>query len=337
MTALLGEIQNESLQLFRSAGRKVGGEKGMTVARIEGLEDDGSVLLKTGGRSYRLRLDGVRPGNLRRGLKVLVREADLPGQAAQLASSGCRAGGDRLAASAAVAKSWRGPWGELNLGRELQELFVQEKGPLSAAIRKAVLNLDRQDMARGLQDFVRDSGLFYEAKVARMALGEGKVDAAKLSGDLKYELCRLLERSAQGPGKRGTERAAERIVKSITAYQCAARQEELYYQRSLEVPYWDGDRVKSMNFLWRRPRGEGKQDPFSITLLLREGELGAVQINIMADRGRLEVNMSAVAQGSCRRLAAAADELLASLRDVGWQVSGVNVRQRELAGVDEEA
>ncbi len=337
MTALLGEIQNESLQLFRSAGRVVGGEPGMTVARIEGLEKDGSVLLKVGERVYRLYLAGVRPDALRRGLKVLVREADLPGLTARTAASGSRAGEKRLASSAVLEKAWRGPWGELRLGRELQKLFALEKGPRLAAIRKAVLDLDRRDLARSLRGFVRDSGLFYEAKVARMALGQGKIDAAKLRGDLKYELYRLREQSARHAGKRGAGRAAERIVESITAYQCAARQEELYYQRSLEVPYWDGDRVKSMNLLWRRPRAEEKQGPCSVTLLLREGELGAVQINIMADRGRLAVNMNAAAPGSCRRLAAGADDLLASLRGAGWQVSSINVRQRELAGVDQEA
>ena len=178
MTALLGEIQNESIQLFRDAGRAAGGGDGMIVARIEGLGDDGSVLLRAGQKVYRLCLDGVRPGNLRCGSRVLVRETDLSGLQARPPPPGGHTVAGRLPAAAALAKAWRGPWGKLQLGQELQKLFSQEKGSLPAGIRKAVVNLDCRDAAGNLRDFVRDSGLFYEAKVARMALGDGKVDAA---------------------------------------------------------------------------------------------------------------------------------------------------------------
>ena len=105
---------------------------------------------------------------------------------------------------------------------------------------------------------------------------------------------------------------------------------------NIELPYWDGDKVRSLDMLWRRPRGE-EDGPYSVTVLLEESGLGTLRLNLLAERGRLEVNISTASRDACRRLSGDVEGLTKSLRGAGWSVSGVSVRQRELAGVDQEA
>ena len=340
MSALSAEIYGERIQLSGGAKESAARQEGMVAARVKELQGEGVILLEAAGTVYRLRLDGARPARLRRGSKVLVREADLPARGVPEARRGvATAGAARRAArrsAAALAEALRGPWGELKLGEEMAALLsrpARGKGAAALkALRRSLLDADSAELAADLRRAVRDSGIFYEAKVAHAVATGKRIDGNGLATDLKH-LLYALERA----GEEELARAATGLEERILEHQLAAGEEELFYRRSAEIPYRDGESVRSMGLLWRRPRGTAAVGPYSVTLLLREGELGAVQVNLMADRGRLEVNISAAEQGACRRLAADAEELLGSLRDAGWQVNSVSVRQRELAGVDKQA
>lgn len=218
-----------------------------------------------------------------------------------------------------------------DLGPSLAAL-AQELDTLPPASREAATPLrelvhsflpaDRTPTAAELQTLVEDSGLHYEAKMARRP-----DDAAAVGSDLKGGLLKLIQAGKELGAVLPAAHAALDGIEAQQAANAVAQVREAAFV--LQVPFPDGDRWRTLHLAVEPDRAGGPaDDPGGFRLLMHVtlAELGDTWVDSGLSAGRLRAVVYLDAPAARERVRAELPALRADLRADGYAEVLLDVR-----------